>query len=156
MAPLIYPSPPRALLAGLPKVEPRTVVWLNEAQSYLHTSATDLGEQAAAGLRELLRDPRRAPILVLGTMWPEFFHTLATADRSPESTARHSQARALLSGHEIYVPDSFTARALDDLRAAARTDPRLALASQKAEHGEVTQFLAGAPELLRRYRGASP
>ena len=69
----IDPSRPEASLRELPVIGPRTVVWLNEAQFYLDTPAGELGERVAAGLRELLRDPGRAPVLVLGTLWPEFW-----------------------------------------------------------------------------------
>ena len=62
----IDPSRPEAALRELPGIGLRTVVWLNEAQLYLDTS-NDTGERVAAGLRELLRDPARAPVLVLAT-----------------------------------------------------------------------------------------
>jgi len=66
----IDPSRPDAALAGLPTIGPRTVVWLNEAQFYLDVADGGLGERVAAGLGELLRDPARAPVLVLATLWP--------------------------------------------------------------------------------------
>jgi hypothetical protein len=52
------------------------VVWLNEAQFYLQAADGGLGERVAAGLRELLRDPARAPVLVLATLWPQYWDTL--------------------------------------------------------------------------------
>ena len=64
----IDPSRPDAALRELPRIGPRTVVWLNEAQFYLDVADGALGERVAAGLRELLRDPARAPVLVLATM----------------------------------------------------------------------------------------
>ena len=63
----IDPSRPDAALRELPGIGPRTVVWLNEAQFYLDPAEGGLGERVAAGLRELLRDPGRAPVLVLAT-----------------------------------------------------------------------------------------
>ena len=51
----IDPSRPDAALRELPGIGPRTVVWLNEAQFYLDVADGALGEQVAAGLRELLR-----------------------------------------------------------------------------------------------------
>ena len=71
----IDPSRPDAALAELPGIGPRTVVWLNEAQFYLDAEA-GLGERVAAGLRGLLRDPGRAPVLVLATLWPQYWHDL--------------------------------------------------------------------------------
>jgi hypothetical protein len=55
----IDPTRPDAALRDLPGIGPRTVVWLNEAQFYLDPAEDRLGEQVAAGLRELLRDPGR-------------------------------------------------------------------------------------------------
>jgi hypothetical protein len=52
------------------------------------------------------------------------------------------------------VPASFTAAELSLLATAS--DPRLALAAGAAEDGRVIQFLAGAPELMARYRNAPP
>ena len=51
------------------------MVWLNEAQFYLDVDG-GLGERAAGGLRELLRDPARAPVLVLG-------HAVARSSGTP-------------------------------------------------------------------------
>ena len=45
---------------------------LNEAQFYLDVTDGGLGERVAVGLRQLLRDPGRALVLVLATLWPEF------------------------------------------------------------------------------------
>ena len=72
----IDPSRPDAALAELPGIGPRTVVWLNEAQFYLDPAEAGLGERVAAGLRELLRDPGRAPVLVLAMLWPRFWDIL--------------------------------------------------------------------------------
>ncbi|WP_371594539.1 hypothetical protein [Streptomyces virginiae] len=122
-------------------------MWLNEAQHYL--GPDPLGERVAAGLRELLHDPLRAPVLVLGTLWPGHWNTLTSGDR-------HSGARDLLSGHKIDVPDAFTPADLAALaaEAAEAADPRLAQAAQHADHAQVTQYLAGVPDLMDRYNAA--
>ncbi|MFJ4513060.1 hypothetical protein [Streptomyces sp. NPDC088816] len=139
----ISPSRPDAALADLADIAPHTVVWLNEAQHYL--GPDPLGEQVAAGLRDLLHDPSRAPVLVLATLWPDHWQTLTTRT-APD---RHADARHLLHGHEIDVPDAFT-RA--DLAALAGTaDPRLAEAAERAHDAQVTQYLAGVPVLTARY-----
>ena len=161
----IDPSPPDAALAELPGIGPRTVVWLNEAQFYLAPADAGLGERVAAGLRELLRDPGRAPVLVLATVWPQFWHALtarpdgdedrhALTARPDGDEDRHAQARELLAGHDIVVPAAFTPAQMSQLAQAA--DVRMVLAARSAPDGEVIQFLAGAPELLARYRHAAP
>ena len=98
----IEPSPAEAALRELPAVVPWTVVWLNEAQHYLDVADGGRGERVAAGLRDLLRDPARAPVLVLATLWPQLWDDL-TADRGgaacPGAGAadrpRHPRARRL-------------------------------------------------------------
>ena len=147
----IDPTRPDAALRDLPGIGPRTVVWLNEAQFYLDPAEGGLGEQAAAGLRELLRNPGRGPVLVLATLWPQFWDTLTA--RPPGGDDRHAQARDLLAGHDIAVPAALTPAQVRQL--ADTEDPRLALAATAAKaDGQVIQFLAGAPELLARYRNA--
>jgi hypothetical protein len=147
----IDPSRPEAARRELPTIGPRTVVWLNEAQFYLDADG-GLGERVAAGLRELLRDPAKAPVLVLATLWPQFWDGLTA--RPTGGADPHAQARELLAGRDITVPASFTAAQLQRLGQAG--DARLAQAAAGAQDGQVIQFLAGAPELLARYRNAPP
>ena len=137
------PGRPEAALSGLPGVGPRTVVWLNETQEYM---GGEDGERAAAGLRSLLADPARAPVLVLGTLWPE--HHAALTQRLG------SQVQMVLDGTVIEVPGTFTGADLAALRQAATGDARLAWAVAHAEDGQITQQLAGGPMLLERYSTA--
>ena len=148
---LWHPVDPQAALAQLPGAGPRTVVWLNEAQRYLGP-AGGAGERVAAGLRELLSDRARGPVLVLATLWPQFWHGLTARRASGDDP--HAQARELLAGHDITVPAAFTQAQLQRLSQAG--DARLAQAAAGAQDGQVIQFLAGAPELLARYRNAPP
>ena len=126
-------------------------MWLNEAQFYLDAGAV-LGERVAARLRELLRDSGRSPVLVLATVWPGFWAALTA--RPDGGDDRHAQARELLAGHDITVPAAFTLAQLGQLVRAA--DVRMVLAARSAPDGPVIQFLAGAPELLARYRNGPP
>jgi hypothetical protein len=148
----IDPTRPDAALRELPAIGPRTVVWLNEAQFYLNAADGRQGEQVAAGLRELLRNPARAPVLVLATLWPQFWDRLTA--RPADGADPHAQARELLAGRDISVPLAFTAAQLRQLREIE--DVRLDAAAASAQDGHIIQFLAGAPELLARYRNAPP
>ncbi|UKY47887.1 tetratricopeptide repeat protein [Streptomyces inhibens] len=149
----IEPGWPEALLNSLDEVAPRTVIWLNETQHYLLTPAGPQGETVAARLRALLRDPDRAPVLVLGTCWPDYWAALTSGpvDGQPDP---HAQARVLLEGNGVPVPDTFSEPALDLLRSKAASDPRLARAVDEADQGQIAQFLAGVPALLNRWRTA--
>ncbi|MFC4013933.1 hypothetical protein ACFOY2_42380 [Nonomuraea purpurea] len=149
----ITPARPDALIEQLKRVEPHTVIWLNEAQEYLSTSPAQLGEQVAAHLRDLLRDASRSPVLIMGTLWPEHRDEISTPP-SPNQRDIHSQARQLIAGQTIEVPSAFNERALINLLDAAKTDMRLAQSAAEAEAGQITQFLAGVPALLERYRHA--
>ena len=148
----IDPTRPRAALRELPSIGPRTVVWLNEAQFYLDVTDGGLGERVAGGLRELLRNPVRAPVLVLATLWPQYWDGLTA--RPAGGADLHAQARELLDGHDVTVPAAFAAEQRQRLSEAG--DARLAQAATGARDGQVIQFLAGAPELLARYRNAPP
>jgi uncharacterized protein YidB (DUF937 family) len=147
----IDPSRPDAALASLTEVGPHTVVWLNEAQFYLDTA---LGEQVAAGLRELLRTPKRSPVLILATLWPVHWDTLTI--RPDHDTDLHAQARELLLGRKIHVPAVFTGDDTAQLVKAAADDARIAQARAHAADGRIIQYLAGVPALLDRYHEAPP
>ncbi|MFF3330436.1 hypothetical protein ACFYWX_12890 [Streptomyces sp. NPDC002888] len=149
------PTRADAALADLQCVVPRTVVWLNEAQHYLGDPR--LGEQIAAAVHGLVTDPARGPVLVLGTLWPEYAEQYTDLPR-PHEPDPHSRARELLAGRTVTVAESFDQEALAAASALADGgDPLLADALTRARaDGRVTQDLAGAPELLRRYETGAP
>ncbi|WEO93323.1 tetratricopeptide repeat protein [Streptomyces sp. FXJ1.172] len=149
------PSRAAAALADLDRVAPRTVVWLNEAQHYLGSPRT--GERIAAAVHTLLTHPDRRPVLVLGTLWPEYADSYTVLPR-PGEPDPHSRVRELLAGHTVTVPDAFGQEALRAATALAQGGDRFitdALTRAHA-HGRLTQELAGAPELLRRYEHGTP
>jgi tetratricopeptide (TPR) repeat protein len=150
----VNPSRPSALLSALERggISSQTVLWLNEMQFYLKATEFDTGEKIAAGLRELLRDADNAPILVLGTLWPEYWDTFTRQPDLGESD-NYSQCRALLSGHKLKVPDSFEETDETALPEAAKSDQRVMRAVSRPDK-RVAQFLAGAFELLSRYESA--
>ncbi|GGX14495.1 hypothetical protein [Streptomyces lomondensis] len=151
------PSRPDAALEHLGEVGPQTVIWLNEAQHYLLAPDTRTAEGIAAGLRSALTDRRRSPILVLATVWPRFWEPL-TSPSPKGADDRFEQQRKLLTdlGRCIAVPKTFSESDLRQARRKAHDDPRLASALAGAADGEITQFLAGVPELMRRYQCAPP
>lgn len=151
----IDPSRPDAAVRAFGEIGPETVVWLNDAQHYLLTTNHEVGERVAAGLRTLLADTACGPALVLATLWPEYWSALTIRPSAGEPD-RHAQARELLTGTDLRVPDTFSGADLRALRAAAHDDPRLRHADEHARSGRIAQHLAGVPELLRRYRNAPP
>ncbi|XVU21703.1 SEL1-like repeat protein [Actinoplanes sp. CA-054009] len=149
----IDPSRPAAAARDIAEAGPHTVVWLNEAQSYLLSADPALNERISAGLRGLLNEPERGPVLVLATMWPEHW-TALTSRPPPDAPDRHAQARELLAGTDLRVPDNFRGADLRAARGVARSDGRLRRAVAQADNGRLTQYLAGVPELVQRCRNA--
>ncbi|MFJ8697456.1 helix-turn-helix domain-containing protein, partial [Streptomyces roseolilacinus] len=149
------PTRAKAALEDLHRVGPRTVVWLNEAQHYL--GDREAGEEIAAAVHHLLTSPERGPVLVLGTLWPDYAKQY-TALPAPGTADPHSRVRELLAGRTVNVPDSFDSRALGEARALAEEGDRLladALTRAEAD-GRLAQDLAGGPALLERYQTGSP
>ncbi|MDQ0956540.1 TPR repeat protein/transcriptional regulator with XRE-family HTH domain [Streptomyces sp. B4I13] len=149
------PTRAESALEDLHRVEPRTVVWLNESQHYL--GSPPLGEQIAAAIHSLLTEPARGPVLVLGTLWPEYERQYTTLP-APGGPDPHSRVRELLAGRTLIVPEAFDPTALAEATAFADAgDLLLADALARAgTHGRVSQDLAGAPQLLARYESGSP
>lgn len=147
------PTRADAALVDLPRVEPRTIVWLNDSEQYF---GGENGERVAAALHRLLTDVDRSPVLVMGTLWPEYQDIYLALPLSG-SARSHPQVRQLLAGRLITLPDSFDNTALNKARALADAgDRQLSHALKHVDRGRLTQFLAGAPELLRRYEAATP
>ncbi|MGW1675571.1 hypothetical protein [Streptomyces sp. NPDC002324] len=96
---------------------PRTVVWLNEAQHYLGDRVA--GERIAAAVHRLLVDEERGPVLVLGTLWPEYAAKY-TALPTPGEQDPYSRVRELLAGRTLAVPDAFDTAALPPPRPVPR------------------------------------
>ncbi|MER6314374.1 helix-turn-helix domain-containing protein [Streptomyces sp. NPDC001581] len=149
------PTRAQDALAALPRVAPRTVVWLNEAQHYLGDHGA--GERIAAAVHRLLVTAECGPVLVLGTLWPEYAARY-TALPAPGQEDPHSRVRELLAGRVLTVPETFDAPAMAAGAALAEGGDRLLAdaLSRAGADGRITQDLAGAPELLNRYRHATP
>nr|WP_258563569.1 tetratricopeptide repeat protein [Streptomyces phytophilus] len=146
---LVFPKTPGGLAALLDAgaLVPRTVLWLNEAQNHF---ASPAGEEAAAALHRRLEEP--GPLVVLGTLWPEYHRRLtATPEPGTHAADAHPHARALLGQAAVVdVPASFTAEALAD--PLLGRDPSLAAAAATSTGGQVTQTLAAGPQLVDHYR----
>ena len=165
---LDYPLDPGALAARLDDGIPdRTVLWLGELRQY---ADADGGPAVLGRLADLLEGEGH---LVITAMWPEHWDTYIAAARAgpgaadpagtagrllarlPELTSRDPAGIDPARGGVINVPDRFTTA---EVTAAARTgDPLLAEAAMAAtragQDGQLTQYLAGVPDLLNRYGG---
>ncbi|MFF1628870.1 SAV_2336 N-terminal domain-related protein, partial [Streptomyces sp. NPDC058272] len=88
------------------RIGARTVIWLGDAERHLLDAAGGRSEQVAAALRARLESPADGPVLIVGTVRTDPWHTLTSA--APLSSPdRHQQARALcLAGVVVPVPSS--------------------------------------------------
>ena len=165
---LDYPANPAALSARLDAGIPaRTVLWLGELRQY---ADVDGGPAVLGRVADLLHGEGH---LLVTTVWPEHWTTYIAAaragpgpadpagtagrllERLPELTGSDPARIDPARGGVIDVPDQFTAAEM--AAAAATSDPVLAEAAAAAsgagQEGQVTQYLAGVPDLLRRYDG---
>jgi hypothetical protein len=135
------------------QIPSQTVLWLDDLRGFLSPASGEDGGKIAAELRGLLGDRSRGPVLIFGTLWREDWGTF-TGDGKGDQPDQLPLVRELLSSADpIRVPEEFSADDLDRLALVSATDPRLALAAAQAG-GRVTQFLAGIPELIRRFEMA--
>ncbi|MDX3771201.1 MULTISPECIES: hypothetical protein [unclassified Streptomyces] len=146
---LVFPKNARRLLALLDAnaLAPRTVLWLNEAQIFL--TGTD-AEEATAALHSRLE--QTGPVVILGTLWPEYHRTLTATPEPGKDT--HPNARALLNQVKpVDVPASFTTTALRT--SLVHCDRSLATAVSTSTGGRITQTLAAGPQLVDHYQQAT-
>lgn len=147
----LTPTRPKALLAGLRGeiglIRPGTVVWLNEIQDFLAISEPHLGEAVARELLQLLRDTTRSPVLILGTLWPQYWNLLTDPSSRRDTSA-------LLTERVVRVEEGFRGYK-KATSVAAGEDPRWHLALTRAVD-RPTQFLSGGVALLANYRSATP
>lgn len=150
---LVFPTTAARLSQLLEEGEElaRTVIWLDELQTYLEGGQ---GERVAAALREL-QHRARFPVMVIGSIWPRFWQQF-TVEPSVSGRDSHRQARQFLRGvHRVNVPRGFTDGELRQAHHFARTDSRLRAAlSAAGETRAFVQNLAGGPALIDAYDDA--
>ncbi len=147
---LVYPRTGEELCDWLKsgEIEPYTVLWLNEIHNYISGPS---GQTVAAELHaQLTNENAVRPVVVVATLWPEFWATLTSEPVSVYDP--HLCARSLLeSSVRITVAEWFSADSIQSLLKAPSTDPRLKLAARTASRGLVIQTMVGGPSLVRRF-----
>ena len=150
--PLVYPRTSDELLrmASADRGTGEMVLWLNETHNYL--GGTN-GEAVAAWLRTQLDGSRPGRIVVLGTLWPQYWAELI-AHPAPGHHDGNAHVRALLQHvvRRVRVADRFSQEQVAALGADRSVDPRMAIAAATSGAGRrVIQTLAGGPALVERY-----
>jgi hypothetical protein len=144
-------------IAGATSPLPRLIVWLDELQRFLEGPYLTPGSApiTAQTVRYLLTAP--TPVIIVGTAWLSYATRLGATEADPATghpQFRYPSAADILDLADIVNLETFS----DDERSAAKKlmshDPRLAEALADP-HYNVTEVLAGAPELIRRYQQAT-
>ncbi len=138
---------------------PKLIVWLDELQRYLDGPYLTPGSTpiTATAVRHLLGAP--TPVVVLGAMWPKHATQLRATEPDPHTGGqrlRYPRAADILGDGRIGQETLSTFSGTERQAAAklSRDDPRLATALADS-HYNVTEVLAGAPQLIARYEQAS-
>lgn len=172
---LDYPLDPGTLMARLQAGVPaRTVLWLGELRQYVDTDSGQYdgdGNSTVLGrLSDLLNNEGH---MVITTLWPEQWTAYMAAARPGSRAAVPARVAGLLlerlpeladrdpagvkpaRGGVIDVPDRFTRADLDAVTRAGDTVLASAAAAAAAagHEGQITQYLAGVPDLLDRAFG---
>lgn len=134
---------------------PGLIVWLDELQRFLPGPYLAAGHTpiTASTLRRLLDSS--TPVVMLGTLWPEYSKQLRAADLDPVSglyRPRYQAAMDLLDDRRLHeLPlNSFSQSERAAAARLAAMDPRLVEAIANQDYN-VTEVLAGAREVVRRY-----
>ncbi|MGC5309077.1 hypothetical protein [Micromonospora zamorensis] len=124
----------------------QTIVWLDEIQNYM---IGDSGLEPST-IRKLLGGDE--PTIIVGTIWPDRYALYMETSMHNDS---HTREREVLRLAEIIeIPDKLSAAEQRRAARVAEADSRIALALKEKDYG-MTQFLAAAPQLVRRWT-ASP
>jgi tetratricopeptide (TPR) repeat protein len=151
-------------------VPARTVIWLDELERFLTTTAD--GVASAASIRALISSSQAGPHVIVGTIWPDNLRELSqrpdAADARMGASVIHRLVTEIAPG-AIHVADGFSTEEIT--QAVTRLgrdadDPRLRVALRTAEmvpigneEGRaITQVLAGGQQLIERMEtsGSSP
>jgi hypothetical protein len=135
------------------------LIWLDELQRFVpgpFLADSDIPVRAAA-LRTLM--DRRAPVVVVGAIWPEYLQALTALTvsdmgipvlRFPEACDVVDLARR--GGGELTLL-TFSPEERSRAQAAAASDPIIAAALEARDYN-VTESIAGAPVLVARFEQA--
>jgi hypothetical protein len=156
LAPELGNGGPVNLLAESGRSPGRLIIWLDELQRFLGGPYLVDGDTPVkpAAVQQLLDGPE--PVIVVGTLWPEYATELRATENDPNTsqpTARYPRAMEILDRRTSVSLATFSRAERAAATALAATDARIARALADPDYN-VTEVLAGAPELVRRYEEA--
>jgi hypothetical protein len=154
---LLLPDDAAAVRSATDVLPPRTVVWLDDTPSERYLTEDGQGGLSRSDMVRLLAaDGSAGPFILVDMLWRTNYQTLAATPRSGDRD-RYRNARELLklAGEPVNVSDQFSKAERKRAAKHVNTDVRIADALEDTQFG-FTQHLAGAPELVRRWRDATP
>jgi hypothetical protein len=144
----------RQIASDLPS---RTIVWLDDSpvEEFIG-SGTDLLKRT--DLIGMFKTGQVRPLVIVDTIWPNRYRQLTSfhatdSERAHDDPYRDAREVLALAGEPIEVPEQFSADECARAELLAASDSRLARAISDTQFG-VTQYLAGAPELMSRWQHA--
>ncbi|GGK29358.1 hypothetical protein GCM10011583_71600 [Streptomyces camponoticapitis] len=139
---------------------PPLLIWLDELQRFLPSPHFVPDEQAghspltARAVRQLLQSS--TPVVIVGTLWPDYrtdLRAIADGTATGPPRPRYPHALDILTAATDLALYTFSPSERDDATRLADTDPRLATAVADPDYN-ITEALAGVPQLMRRYAHA--
>ena len=154
---ILLPESPAAVkqASATGKIRPRTVIWLDDTPAERYIIAAEDG-LTGHDLRNIMSYSR--PVVVVDSLWPSRYLTLMAEpwqsdDLLPEDPSRDARDALALAGDPVLVAEQFSPGERQRAQSLAAVDERIAVALSDSHFG-VTQTLAGAPALIRRYHNA--
>jgi tetratricopeptide (TPR) repeat protein len=136
----------KALLKDPSRIQTPTILWLDELQNYLGPDGSGLTPKHLSNLQNC-----GAPIILLGTIWADYYSSLANFRADPWSS-RFTEAAGFLNqiDHLIPVPNELDDNERRRGAAFASENAVLQEALSSNDFG-VTQIIAGAGDLVRHW-----
>ncbi|ELP65247.1 tetratricopeptide repeat protein [Streptomyces turgidiscabies Car8] len=142
---------------------PKLMVWLDELQRFLsgpffvNDEGAGHAPLSASAVRKLLAAD--TPVVIVGTLWPEYATELRATELAPDTGAQHPRYPAAvdilgMGGVRDLVVQPFSPTERARAATLAARDPRLAHAVADRDYN-VTEALAGARQIMRRYQQAT-
>ncbi len=147
-------------IAGASLLPAKLIVWLDELQRFLdgpYFTTPESKPITCATVRLLLDAP--TPVIIVGTLWPIYNDKLRGTELDPatgQERPRHPNALDILTDRRLHGVslETFSNGEREEAKLLKSQDPRLKEALADRDYG-VTEALAGAPQLMRRYEQAT-
>ncbi|MCM3920292.1 toll/interleukin-1 receptor domain-containing protein [Frankia sp. AiPs1] len=145
---LIHPASATQITALATAPPAQSVLWLDELQKYFD------GEHGlTAGVLRALLDAA-SPVVIVGTLWPEYFRHFTAHPKFDELDSSRWERDVLRLAAVVDVDDQFSTAEQERASHAATQDRRIQAGLDNSAGYGLTQTLAAAPELLRRWTSA--